>query len=155
MNVGDIMTRAVRRCGLEESMDRAARLMWEGDCGVLPVVDEGGRVVGVLTDRDICMAAYTSGRPLTQIPVSVAASRKVVSVRESDSVDRAEELMREHRVRRLPVLDRDGRLAGVVSLNDLARELRGGRKHDALSADGIAKTLAAICAPRQQTALAE
>ena len=69
MKVQDVMTRNVAACGVDESLNRAAQLMWECDCGSIPVLDASGSVCGMLTDRDICMAAYTQGLPLTQIPV--------------------------------------------------------------------------------------
>jgi len=64
MNASDVMTKTVRSCSAGDSLQRAAQLMWEGDCGSVPVVDSDNRVVGILTDRDIAMAAYTQGRPL-------------------------------------------------------------------------------------------
>lgn len=67
MKVQDIMTADVETCRLDDTLDRPAAIMWERDCGVVPVVDDESRIVGMLTDRDICMAAYTQGRPLPEI----------------------------------------------------------------------------------------
>jgi signal-transduction protein with cAMP-binding, CBS, and nucleotidyltransferase domain len=115
----------------------------------VPVVDGDDRVVGMITDRDICMAAYTQGRPLWQIPVSNAMAKQVHAVRENDLLETAEGLMRNARVRRVPVLDGDGRLRGILSMNDLARHAhrKVGRKTNGLSGDSIVQTLAAICEP--------
>jgi CBS-domain-containing membrane protein len=117
---------------------------------LLPVVDGEDRVVGMITDRDICMAAYTHGQPLWQIPVSNAMAKEVHGVRENALVEVAEGLMRRLRIRRVPVLDGDGRLKGILSMNDLARHAHrsAGHKHDGLSGDRIVQTLAAICEPR-------
>jgi CBS domain-containing protein len=149
MNASELMSLAVSSCGPGDSLQRAAQLMWEADCGAVPVVDGEHRVVGMITDRDVCMAAYTQGEALWRIPVSSAMARKVYGVAEGDSLDAVEAVMRQARVRRVPVLDKEGRLRGILSMNDLARHARGsvGRKADGLGADAIVKTLAAICAP--------
>ncbi len=102
-------------------MNRAAQIMWENDCGVVPVVDGDGRVAAMITDRDICMAAYMQGKPLTEMPVTVAASRDVVSVRDRDDLSSAEHLMQQHQIRRVPVVDANGLLCGMLSMADIAR----------------------------------
>ena len=111
---------------------------------------EDGRVVGMITDRDVCMAAYTQGQPLWQIPVSDAMAHRRPRRHEDDSLDMAETLMRRMRVRRVPVLDGGGRLKGILSMNDLARHSHGSvePQGNGLSGDSIVRTLAAICAPR-------
>jgi CBS domain-containing protein len=157
MNVSELMTRAVKSCGQGDDLQRAAQIMWESDCGAVPVVDAEQRVVGIVTDRDICMAAYTQGMPLWRIPVTTAMSRQVHAVRESDLIDEAEATMRQARVHRVPVLDGGDRLKGILSMNDLARHAHrtGGRKGDGLSGDRIVQTLAAICEPYATTSSAE
>jgi hypothetical protein len=95
--------------------------MWERRCGCVPVLDDGDQVVGLLTDRDICMAAYTQGRRIDDIAVTTAMSRPVWTCAASASVEEAEDLMMAHGVRRLVVVD-DGRLQGVVSLDDIAKD---------------------------------
>jgi len=149
MNASDLMTRPAKSCGSNDNLQRAAQIMWENDCGVVPVVNDGGRVVGMVTDRDICMAAYTQGKPLWQIPVSNVMAKHVHGVMESDPIEMAETLMRRVQVRRVPVLDGDGRLKGILSMNDLARHTHrsAGRKSNGLSGDSIVQTLAAICEP--------
>jgi CBS domain-containing protein len=147
-NVRDLMTTAVRSCTTGDNLQRAAQIMWESDCGVVPVVDRDGRLVGMITDRDICMAAYTQGKPLSHIGVFYAMAKEVHGVHDTDRIEAAEDLMRRVRVRRVPVLDRDGRLKGILSMNDLARHVHCspvGRWASGLSTDRIAWTLAAIC----------
>ena len=104
-----------------------------------------------VTDRDICMAALTRGQPLHEIPIAVAMAKEVLSCAPDASLIDAEEVMWSAQVRRLPVVDAEGTLVGIVSLNDLAL-LAGheiGRKNRDLSAQEVTATLAAISAPRQ------
>ncbi len=124
MKVGQIMNREVRACFVTDSMNQAAQIMWENDCGCVPVVDAESHVVGIVTDRDVCMAAYTQGRPLAEILVGTAASTKVVTVGEEDSLHQAELLMHDAQVRRLPVVDANQHLVGILSISDLARHAR-------------------------------
>ena len=72
--VREVMTKDVLTCSVSDRLNRAAQLMWESDCGCIPIVEEHGMLVGMLTDRDICMAAYTSGKPLSEISVTSAMS---------------------------------------------------------------------------------
>jgi CBS domain-containing protein len=155
MNVGQVMTRDPRTCGQNDSLSQAAQVMWESDCGCVPVVDGDGKAVGMITDRDICMAAYTQGLPLSQMQVKSAASRNLVCVRENDSLETAEGLMQKHQIRRLPVIDTSGRLLGILSMNDLVRRLHVGHRHGDLSSDAIARVLAAICTPAVHATAAE
>ena len=149
MQVKDIMSKPVVTCSLEDTLDHAARLMWEFDCGVVPVLDDQGHVAGVLTDRDICMAAYTQGKLLSAIPVRVAMASNVIAVHESDLIEQAEALMREHKIRRLPVFDHEDRPVGLLALNDLAR--LAARSRRAGVDRELVKTLAALCEPRGAT----
>jgi CBS domain-containing protein len=145
MNVGDLMTRDVRSCAASATLNDAAQVMWEGDCGCVPVVEADGTVVGMITDRDICMAAYTQGRNLMHMTVGSAASKNVVTIGQDESLRRADELMRGAQVRRLPVVDSAGHLVGLLSLSDLARHAPdlGDRVQELLVG-----ALAAICQPR-------
>jgi CBS domain-containing protein len=150
MKIKELMTRDPASCGPADSLNEAARLMWERDCGAIPVVDEG-RVVAIVTDRDVCMAAYTRGQRLSEIPVETVMSDSLVVCREDDSVNAVESVMREHQIRRLPVTDDRGGLRGVISLNDLALAAQhGGKSGDE---QGVARTLAAICEHRQLSAV--
>ena len=146
MNVSDVMHRVVHTCSVDETLDRVARVMWEHDCGSVPLTDASGKLVAIVTDRDVCMAAYTQGQPLTRIVASTAASRSVATVRENATIDTVESLMRDHQVRRIPVVDAAERPVGIVTLNDLVLHAHpGGRRREGLSAESITKTLAAIC----------
>ena len=150
MKVEQIMSRPVLSCAETETVNRAAQLMWENDVGCV-VVQANRKIQGMITDRDICMAAYTRGEPLSAVRVSEVMTRKVETVLASDRVETAERVMREKRVRRLPVVDASKALVGFVSLNDLALEAeqRHGKKAAEVTALDVTATLAKICQPRQ------
>jgi len=148
MRVEEVMNRRVMVCGPNDSLGHAAQIMWDADCGCVPVVDEGGKPVAMITDRDICIAAYTRGKTLSELMVSGAASHHIFTVRPDDEIATAEQRMRQFRVRRLPVVDQEGKLVGILSVNDLARHARAGQRREELSAEGVVKTLAAVCSPR-------
>jgi CBS domain-containing protein len=148
MLVNEMMSTPVFTCSPTDALDRAAALMWEHDCGCVPVV-ENGKVVAMVTDRDVCMAAFTRGVPLAQIPVSTAASQTLFSVCETDGVDRAEELMSTYQIRRVPVVDAKGAPVGILALNDLVRNAgQLGRRRHVLSAESLVRTIAAVCKVR-------
>ena len=146
MRVKDIMSHPIVTCHDSGTLDHAARLMWEYDCGIIPVVDDDGHLAGVVTDRDVCMAAYTQGRTLASIPVTTAMSRQVIAVHADEPIEQIETLMREHEVRRLPVLDGENRPVGLVSMSDLAR-LAARARRSAVDR-GLVATLAAVSRPR-------
>lgn len=146
MQIKDVMSHPVVSVPSDATLDQAARLMWEFDCGFVPVIGDDGRLVGAVTDRDICMAAYTQGRPLYEIPVDTAMAKTVVAVHSEELIEQAEYLMRESQVRRLPVLDGESRPVGVIAMNDLAR--LASRAHKSAVNRELVGTLAAICRPR-------
>ncbi|MGE0639498.1 MAG: CBS domain-containing protein [Thermoanaerobaculia bacterium] len=117
VEVQELMTRNIRTCDRSESLASAAIRMWEADCGILPVVDDG-RVVGVITDRDICMALVLEGVRATDRTVKEVSSGLLWSCAPNDDVVEALATMGRHRVRRLVVLE-EGRLAGMLSMNDI------------------------------------
>ena len=148
MRIGDIMSRPAVVCRPDDTLEEAARLMWECDCGFVPIVDEENRVAGTVTDRDICMAAYTKGKALRDLRVSEVMTREVHTLREEDTVEMAERLMSDKQVRRLPVLDRDRQPVGVLSLGDVARCASGDPKWGGGDRE-VASSLAEISRPRQ------
>jgi CBS domain-containing protein len=119
--VRELMTAAPHRCHPEDPLSKAAQLMWDNDCGCVIVVDHLDKVVGIVTDRDICMGAYTQGKSLAEIPISSACSTGVVTCNAEDTIDTVQRLMIENQVRRLPVVERDGHVIGLLSLSDLAQ----------------------------------
>jgi len=153
MKVSDLMTTPARTCRLSDDLGVPARLMWECDCGAVPVVDDAGKAVGMVTDRDIAMACYLQGKSPQTVLVSSITSRPLVSVRPDDGLAAAEQAMSDAQVRRVPVIDGGGQPLGILSLNDLARNVRPLAK-DELGPVPVASTLAAICAPRVPMAVA-
>ncbi len=150
MKVHEVMSRDVKTCRASDDLNRAAQIMWEGDCGVVPVVDGEGRPHGIITDRDLCMAAYIKGATLRSLHVSEAMNKPVAACSLDASIDTAMTMMKEARVRRLPVVDASGKLVGLLSLNDLAREASRQRKLPGrqISVE-VADTLGAISRPRR------
>jgi CBS-domain-containing membrane protein len=152
MKIEQLMSRPVQSCQRGDTINRAAQIMWEADVGCVPVVDADNRVVGIVTDRDVAMAAYTQGRLLEHMAVEHVMANEVLTCKAEESIGTVEERMRKHQVRRLPVVDGAGHLIGIVSLNDIAIEAaqeKGVRKRE-VPLDGVAKTLAAICQHRHE-----
>ena len=156
MTVGQLMTRQVRTCRPADSLNTAAEIMWEQDCGCVPVVQQGdresSRLVGMLTDRDICMAAYTQGRPLTAIQATSIMQRDLATCVETDPVGVALNILGTRRLHRLPVVQGDGELVGLLSLADVARESKREETHveraAGVTAAAVGDTLATISEPR-------
>jgi CBS domain-containing protein len=146
MNVSQLMTKDVATCRPDEPLNRATQIMWDHDCGCVPVVDEEGKIQGMITDRDICMAAFTQGKRLDEIPIASAMSRQVHATAANDDIEYAEELMSAKRVRRIPVLDGQNQVVGILSLGDIACALSG-KGSDGISPPILAQTLSQICQP--------
>jgi CBS domain-containing protein len=158
MKVEQVMTKQVSTCGRDDTLNDAARIMWERDCGFVPITERGAnpRVVGIVTDRDVCIAAYTRGRALREIRIGDVMSTGVRTCKPSDALATAEATMRQIQVHRLPVVDDADQLLGVVSLADIAREaareVRSSRRE--VTPAEIGETLAAICRARELPASA-
>jgi len=148
MNVKETMTSDVRTCHPEDSLARAAQMMWDGDCGCVPVVADGERLIGIVTDRDVCMSALLAGCSLNSLIVSNAMSKTVHSCRADDPLAVAESLMRTHQIRRLPVVDAEEHVVGILSLNDIARAYGREWATDRVTSDELAETVRAVCQPR-------
>lgn len=148
--VHDAMRTRVQICFPEDTLARAAQIMWEKDVGCLPVCEPGRKVVAMLTDRDISMAAFMQWKHLAETTVESAMSRGVSTCSPDDDLARAEEIMRANQVRRLPVVDDNGVLVGLLSLGDVARYVRqhSPRGNSPVAQQRVADTLAAICEPR-------
>jgi CBS domain-containing protein len=155
MKAKDMMVRDVKKCAPQDTLNRAAQLMWDHDCGIVPVTDADDRLVGVVTDRDVCMGAYTKGRPLCDIRVDEVMSREVKSCRSEDTVGDIEAMMRKNRIRRVPITDPMDRVIGVVSMSDLARRASERSKGtDGIVPAEVGETLASVCRPWCELTLA-
>jgi CBS domain-containing protein len=137
MRAKDVMSAHLRTIPSTESIADAASLMAEIDVGVLPVVDDS-RLVGIVTDRDIALRSFAHGLH-SGSPVFEVMSRGVKCCREDDELDGVLEIMANEQVRRVPVLDADGAVAGIISISDAARSGMDERE--------VASTLTDICRP--------
>lgn len=151
--IGSIMTEGVLVCTAKDLLTRPAQIMWELDCGIVPVVDSQQRLEAVITDRDICMAAYTKGRPLHEICVADVMSRPVHRCYAEDPLERAIAVMAAAQVRRLPVVNAEQQVVGIVSLADIGRAaaLLGQREAEQL----VFQLLGSICQRRSPALAAE
>lgn len=148
MKIETLMTSDPTTCAPGDHLATAAHKMWEDDCGILPVVEDG-TVLGVITDRDIAMALAMKGATATEVRVGDVITGRIFGCAPDDEVAQALEVMAEHRVRRLPVLD-GTRLVGLLSLNDLVLEAasKPGQQKKPTYAK-IVKALQEICAHRK------
>jgi CBS domain-containing protein len=146
MFVREAMAKEVWSCRAHEPLAAAARTMWDHDVGAVPVLDVAGKVAGIITDRDICMAAYFTGKSLDEEPVGAHMSKQVFTATPADRVEAAEEIMRSKQIRRV---DAAGQLVGMVSLSDLARTAAE-RGRTAVEPSEVLSTLAAIAQPRSR-----
>jgi len=143
MRVKEVMTSDVKHCSLDTNLAAAARIMWEADCGAVPVTDDRGKVVGVITDRDICIAGATRSHREGEIPVRDVISKTLYACTPGDDLRAAMDTMKTQQVRRLPVLGQDGRLVGIVSIHDIALQARAGKGAD-IRPEDVLDTFVAI-----------
>lgn len=119
MKVSDIMTRMPASCTPETNVGAAVEILWNRNCGMLPLVNAEREVVGVVTDRDLCIALGTRNRLPGDITVGEIASGKVYSCKSNDNIGAALTTMAQLKVRRLPVLNAQGKLEGILSMDDI------------------------------------
>ena len=148
MKVKDIMTKNPKVCAPDTTAAQAAQLMWDGDCGMLPVV-ENGQLQGVVTDRDMYIALATRNAHVTQLTVGEVATKNVVTCAVDDDVQSALASMKKACIRRLPVVGGDGTLQGIVSINDI---LLTAGSHKPVRNEDVVQTLQAICAHKAPVA---
>ena len=148
MKVKEVMTVNPKACTTTTNLAEAASFMWDYDCGILPVVADGGRVVGLITDRDICIGGATKDRNLSNITVEEIMTGIVYFCASEDDVRKALKTMQEGKVRRLPVVAPDGTLQGVLSINDLTLNAKDttGKEVPEISFRDLVQTYKAICA---------
>jgi len=146
MKVGDIMTTEVASCAQDTNLAAVAASMWQNNCGLLPIVDERKHVSGVITDRDICIALATRNRLASELTAGEVTTGTVHSCRPEEEVQTALATMQAHKVRRVPVVDHEGTLTGIVSIDDIvlaANENRENR-NDGLTYSNVVETLKQI-----------
>lgn len=121
MNLTELMTPNPACCTSDTKIEDAARMMVQHDCGEIPVVDARGTLVGVVTDRDIVVRLIAQGQDVRTATVAACMTQPAISLSPDAQVSDAVEMMQEHQVRRLPVVDDKGKVCGIVSQADLAR----------------------------------
>lgn len=147
MRVSALLRTPVATCAPTDNLASIGCQMWTHDCGLIPMVDADGKAVGVITDRDICIALSTRGKTASQILAAEVAGKDVFSVRPEDDIEDALNLMADRQIRRVTVTNAQGKLVGILSLNDvaLAAESAGKRRGVEVSYDQVGETLKAIC----------
>jgi CBS domain-containing protein len=157
MKIEELMTTDVRTCRASDPLSAAVQMMWDGDCGAVVVCDDERRVIGMVTDRDACMAGHLRGAPLWALTVGDAMAKVVYAVGANGKLATAVDLMKKHQVRRLPVVDESGRLSGLLTLGGLAQIAAGkgkAKKKGAIAAREVGEILSAVTAPRGSNVLA-
>lgn len=142
MKVRDIMVKAPKTCHPDTTLATAADTMGDYDCGALPVINDEYGVVGFITDRDICLALGTRNVLASEVFVREIMSKKLYTCAPDDDIHRALETMEKGKVRRLPVINPDGKLVGLLSFGDvtLHAEKKAGLKISDLSSDDVVET---------------
>jgi CBS domain-containing protein len=157
LRVEDVMTHNPQCCSPEDDLATVANVMWDLDVGCVPITGDGHRIAGMVTDRDIAMAAMLNGKPLHDLRVENVMAKQIVTAKLGDRLRTVQELMRKSKVRRLPVVDGDKKVVGVVSLHDLVRAAKQDRRRffpDVRMKD-VALTIAEISEPTPKPALPE
>jgi CBS domain-containing protein len=144
MKIAALFHRTVIKCSNRDHGDVAMSLLWRHNVGCMPVVGDRGELVGMITDRDLAMGAFLQGAPLRAVTVSSVMTKELATCTPDDDVEAVLGQMTGRRLRRLPVVDAEGALIGIVSLNDIARAAVANE----LPAAGVAAVLAALATPR-------
>ena len=145
MKVKELMNPDANSIWITESLADAAKLMWQNDCGILPIIKDGKKVVGMITDRDICMGTAMKDANPSSISVEQVMSGKVFAATPDQEVEEALEMMKAHKVRRLPVVNEEGELAGILSMNDIVLNAKGSNGKAQIKYADVVETYQAIC----------
>jgi CBS domain-containing protein len=148
MRAKELMTPDVEICRLENQLSTVASVMAEKGCGIVPIVRDDGRLAGVITDRDICLALAHRGQRATEVRADQVMTSVVHACSEEDYAGQVLEKMKKHQVRRLPVVDETQQVRGIISLDDLAVHAKEDkeRNFDEISYADVVDTFKAICA---------
>jgi len=145
MLVKNIMKSDVKTCTADASVGAAARVMARHHCGIVPIVDADQKLLGVVTDRDICLAVGTRIRYPDELPVAEVMTTKLYTCSPDDDAQKALTVMTDHAVRRLPVTTPNGRLVGIISIDDLLLRA-GSHRGAAVSDQAVIESLKAMAA---------
>lgn len=148
MNIKDLMVKKVTSCTPETNLEVAGQLMWDQDCGAIPVLDDDNHPIGILTDRDIAMSAVLNHKPLWDITAhDVTGNREIFTCHMDEDIKSALTTMQTHKIRRVPVVDSDGRLHGLLSIDDIiaCSEQGKGETQPQILFEDTMNTLKAVC----------
>jgi CBS domain-containing protein len=146
VKVKDVMHRGVTVCTPEMNLAEAAAELWRNCCGCLPVIGEGGNVIGIITDRDICISLGTRDDKASKVTVWEAINRKLFTCSPEDDIHCALKTIRAHKVHRLPVVDRGGVVVGLLSVDDVVQNAQRYVGKEGISFEDVVTTLQAISA---------
>lgn len=146
MNVEQVMSRDVAVCSPEDSLESVAMLMWNNNCGAIPVVDDDGRPCGMVTDRDVAMASALQHKPLWDIRTQDVSRGAVYTCTPNDELQQALETMRDQKIRRLAVVDESGRIRGLLSIDDVIQ--CAGSGDDSPHYDELFPAIKEVCQPQ-------
>jgi CBS-domain-containing membrane protein len=154
VKVADMMTRNPAYCSPDTNLAAAVEILWNRNCGILPIVDSSEKLIGLVTDRDICVAVGTRNRLPSEISVNEVTSGNVITCKADDDVRTALATMAKAKVRRLPVVDSARKLQGILSLDDvvLHTDPRGARKDSEATAEEVVNTLRTVYRPQPRQA---
>jgi len=144
MKVKDVMVGTPAFCSPETNLAAAVEMFWNRNCGILPVLGSDGKLVGIVTDRDVCIALGTRNRLAGDVTASEVMTPRVISCSEEDDIHSAVDTMREEGVRRLPVLGADGTLKGILSMDDVVRHSSDSGRAAELSFDDVVTAFKSI-----------
>lgn len=155
MFVKNAMTSNVQSCHMMDSLDNAARLMWDFDCGAIPIVDHTDKPVGIVTDRDLTMASMLNHLPLWELTPSDIVSQQTLSCcHVDDKLEDCLKIMEGHSIRRLPVINDSGYLAGMLSIGDViafaSNKVPQKKQKNILSFDDVIKMLKQVSAHHEE-----
>ena len=144
MKVKEFMTKNVGFCHPENNLTEAAEIMQRRDCGIVPVIDEDEKVVGMISDRDICLALANENAKFSQVKVEKLMMTKIINCSADDKIEDALRKMRKNQLKRLAVIGKEGKLVGILSVTDVLISVRKNKKLK----KKIYKTLEKIFQPR-------
>ena len=145
MKVRDLMTTNAAFCRRETNLAAVGALMWEHDCGLIPVLDDKEKVTGVITDRDICIALSTRDRQPSKITAGEITTAPAFVCSPDDDIQSALITMSREKLHRLPVVNRERGLVGILSINDVLLHAEKSSKKPGITYDDVVQTLQAIC----------
>ncbi len=144
MKVKKLMTKSVGVCGEEESLAKAVEIMWQKDCGAVPIVNGKSKVIGMVTDRDVAVSVFLQNKPASVIRSADIINRKVLTCSSNDKIEKVLKTMKKRQIKRLPVVDKKRKLKGLISVTDI---LLASEKDKTLRKK-VLRTLKAIAKPR-------